>query len=66
MVTQDRIVVTCITPQENGTIIARLYNPEPAREQTGQEGCSETRQLLYQKRTASPIYQRITCNKSTS
>ena len=30
----NRVVVTCITPQEDGTVIVRLYNPEPATEQT--------------------------------
>ena len=30
----DRIVVTCITPQEDGSIVIRLYNPEVSVEHT--------------------------------
>ena len=30
----NRIVITCITPQEDGSIIARLYNPGASAEQT--------------------------------
>ena len=30
----NRIVVTSITPQENGSMMVRLYNPEAASEQT--------------------------------
>ena len=30
----NRIVVTCVTPQEDGSIVIRLYNPEASVEQT--------------------------------
>lgn len=30
----NRVVVTCVTPQEDGTIVIRLYNPEASVEQT--------------------------------
>ena len=33
-VANDHIVVTCITPEENGGFLIRLYNPEPAAAQT--------------------------------
>ncbi len=33
--TSNRIVVTSITPDEDGNYLVRLYNPEPASEKTG-------------------------------
>ncbi|HSN09317.1 MAG TPA: hypothetical protein VLS85_09770, partial [Hanamia sp.] len=33
--TSNRIVVTSITPGDNGDYLVRMYNPEPAAEKTG-------------------------------
>ena len=33
--TSSRIVVTSITPGDNGDYLVRMYNPEPASEKTG-------------------------------